>query len=72
MSAVAGPPLATGYAGVLRKAVADLLAALDAWYEADPDGRFTATLDALARAYVHSEHVAQPRVLSFPPLRATL
>jgi anti-anti-sigma factor len=62
-SPVAGPPDATAYAeapdaNVLRKAVGALLTDLDAWYEADPDGRFTPTLDALARAYARSEHLA--------------
>jgi anti-anti-sigma factor len=42
----------------LRPAIATLLAEIDAWHEADPDGRFTPALHILARAYAGLDQTA--------------
>ena len=42
----------------LRPAIATLLAEIDAWHEADPDGRFTPALHILAGAYAGLDQTA--------------
>jgi anti-sigma B factor antagonist len=42
----------------LRPAIATLLAEIDAWHEADPDGRFTPALHILAGAYAGLDRTA--------------
>jgi anti-anti-sigma factor len=42
----------------LRPAIAALLAEIDAWHEADPDGRFTPALHILAGAYADLDQTA--------------
>ena len=42
----------------LRPAIATLLTEIDAWHEADPDGRFTPALQILAGAYAGRDHAA--------------
>lgn len=42
----------------LRPAIATLLAEIDAWHEADPDGRFTPALHILADAYAGLDQAA--------------
>ncbi|MDN3356816.1 STAS domain-containing protein [Actinomadura sp. DC4] len=42
----------------LRPAIATLLAEIDAWHEADPDGRFTPVLHILAGAYAGLDQTA--------------
>jgi anti-anti-sigma factor len=45
-------------AGELRQAIAALLQHADAWRDADPGRRFTRALQALARAYAGTSHLA--------------
>jgi len=51
-------PAGTPDAGELRPAIATLLAEIDAWHEADPEGRFTPALHILARAYADLDQTA--------------